>query len=67
MMKRLKKIFTSNLLFTLGTLICIFWILASVLAPVVAPYDPLAQDLLQKLNAPSLAHPFGTDNFGRDI
>lgn len=67
MMKKMKRLFTSNFLFTLGTFICIFWILASLLASFIAPYDPLAQDLLVKLNPPSLAHPFGTDNFGRDI
>jgi peptide/nickel transport system permease protein len=33
----------------------------------LTPYDPLAFDLTQLLRAPSLAHPFGTDNFGRDI
>ncbi len=66
-MRKIKRLFTSNLLFTLGTVICVFWILASIFAPLIAPYDPLAQDLLVKLQAPSLAHPFGTDNFGRDI
>ena len=32
-----------------------------------APYDPLAFDLQAIQQGPSLAHPFGTDNFGRDI
>jgi peptide/nickel transport system permease protein len=32
-----------------------------------APYDPLAFDYTALLQPPSLAHPFGTDNFGRDI
>ncbi len=67
MKKTLKRIFTSNFLFTLGTVICVFWIIASVFAPLIAPYDPIAQDLSIKLQAPSLAHLFGTDNFGRDI
>lgn len=31
------------------------------------PYDPNKMDGLSKSLAPSLAHPFGTDNFGRDI
>ena len=39
----------------------------AVIAPLVAPYDPVAQDLAGKLAAPSLEHWFGTDNFGRDI
>ena len=32
-----------------------------------APYDPLAFDYAALLQPPSLAHPFGTDNFGRDM
>jgi peptide/nickel transport system permease protein len=31
------------------------------------PYDPTAQDLTATLRSPSLAHPLGTDNFGRDV
>ncbi|MDO5292822.1 MAG: ABC transporter permease [bacterium] len=31
------------------------------------PYEPNKMDALSKNMAPSLAHPFGTDNFGRDI
>ncbi len=41
-------------------------VLAGV-APWIAPYDPLAQDLGNALALPSLTHPFGTDDFGRDI
>ena len=33
----------------------------------MAPHDPIAQDLGNKLAAPSAEHLFGTDNFGRDI
>ena len=33
----------------------------------MAPYDPVVQDLTLRLKAPSAAHIFGTDNFGRDI
>ena len=36
-------------------------------APLVAPYGPADQDLLQRLEGPSTAHWFGTDNYGRDI
>lgn len=67
MFRSLKKMFRSNYLFTLGVIICLLWILAAVLAPVIAPYDPIAQDLALRLKAPSTEHLFGTDNFGRDI
>ena len=66
-MRALKKLFKSNYLFTLGVIICLAWIMAAILAPVIAPYDPIVQDLGVRLNAPSGEHWFGTDNFGRDI
>ncbi len=66
-MHALKKLFKSNYLFTLGVIICLAWILAAILAPVIAPYDPIVQDLSVRLNPPSGDHLFGTDNFGRDI
>lgn len=40
---------------------------ASLAAPLVAPTDPGAIDLDAALAAPSPAHPFGTDAFGRDV
>lgn len=39
----------------------------AALAPVLAPYDPLDQDLYRRLEPPSSANVFGTDDFGRDI
>ena len=65
--KALKRLFRSNYLFTAGVVICLFWIAAAILAPVIAPYDPIVQDLTIRLQPPSAAHFFGTDNFGRDI
>jgi peptide/nickel transport system permease protein len=41
-------------------------VLLSVLAPIIAPHDPLAMDIDHALQAPSLEHLFGTDDFGRD-
>ncbi|MHB8732426.1 MAG: ABC transporter permease [bacterium] len=40
---------------------------AALLAPQLAPYDPIALDVPARLAAPRHAHPFGTDEFGRDI
>jgi peptide/nickel transport system permease protein len=40
---------------------------ASVLAPVVAPYEANQIDILASLQPPSLAHWMGTDNVGRDV
>lgn len=43
------------------------FILAAITAPLLAPYDPLAQDYNALLGAPSPEHPFGTDQVGRDL
>ncbi len=40
--------------------------LAAILAPVLTPYDPNAQDFAM-IGAPSWAHPLGTDDLGRDL
>ena len=41
--------------------------LVALLAPLLAPQDPLAQDLYGRLQPPSTSHLLGTDDFGRDI
>jgi peptide/nickel transport system permease protein len=41
--------------------------LVALAAPWVSPHDPLAQSRPDRFLPPSLAHPFGTDEFGRDI
>ncbi len=43
------------------------FLLVTALAPVLAPYDPIATDFASVLAPPSPAHPFGTDDIGRDI
>ncbi len=42
-------------------------VVATILAPVVSPHDPLETHASNKLQAPSLDHPFGTDDMGRDV
>ncbi len=51
----------------LGIAILGSWLLVAIFAPLLAPYDPTFQDAAVRLKPPSMAHPFGTDNFGRDI
>ena len=43
------------------------WIAAAILAPLLAPYPPLAQSIAGRLQPPSGAHWLGTDPLGRDI
>lgn len=41
--------------------------LCAVFGPLITPYDPLASDVVAKLQPPSIHHWFGTDEYGRDI
>ena len=50
-----------------GTVIFVLFLLMALFGPLVAPYDYAAQDASIRLQAPSLQHPMGTDNFGRDV
>jgi peptide/nickel transport system permease protein len=61
------KTFFSNRLALFGTAVMTLFILMAVFAPLLAPYDPLQQDLAAKFASPSWAHPFGQDELGRDI
>ncbi|MBX4954168.1 ABC transporter permease [Rhizobium lentis] len=49
--------------FVILGLLCV----VAIFAPLLAPYDPTIQSLGDALQPPSLAHPAGTDEFGRDI
>jgi peptide/nickel transport system permease protein len=42
-------------------------LVAAVVGPLLSPFDPASQELALRLAAPSLAHPFGLDELGRDI
>jgi ABC-type dipeptide/oligopeptide/nickel transport system permease subunit len=51
----------------LGASIVLVLFFAGLLAPLLAPYDPYAQNLSLTFHAPSLSHLFGTDEYGRDM
>lgn len=61
--KRLLK----NPLTAAGLGVVIMLLLVALFAPWIATHDPLVQNLNNTLSAPSAAHWFGTDEFGRDI
>jgi len=50
-----------------GLAIVLVAILAAAAGPVLSPYDPASQELSRRLERPSLSHPFGLDELGRDI
>lgn len=56
-----------NRLATAGAAVIGLLVVAGLFGPLVAPYDPLAQNLGRSLEGPSWSHWFGTDSFGRDI
>lgn len=51
-----------------GAVILMALYLMALLAPLLAPYDPIAQDMVRSgVLPPSLEHAMGTDQFGRDV
>lgn len=59
--------FRRNRLAMIGLGIIVFFILVALLAPLLAPYNYKEQNLVDRLQAPSGEHWFGTDDLGRDI
>lgn len=59
--------FKKNPAAVVGLVIVLALLLLAAFAPLIAPHDPLAQTLDQRLLAPSAKHLFGTDALGRDI
>lgn len=67
---RLRKLwwrFSRNRLAVFGLGIIVAMVLTAVFAPLLAPYDPYAQDYLATLRSPDGAHVMGTDSLGGDI
>jgi peptide/nickel transport system permease protein len=50
-----------------GAIIVVAFLLLVIFASFIAPYDPLDQDFANTLQAPSVEHWFGTDQYGRDV
>jgi peptide/nickel transport system permease protein len=59
--------FTRNKLAVFGALIIAILLVGAVLAPIIAPHDPIKSNIRERLQPPSAAHLFGTDDLGRDI
>src|SRR2546426_2099550 len=58
---------TSKLWLSVGVMILLVLATSALLAPLLAPHDPMRQNLAQDLITYSGAHPLGTDKLGRDI
>ena len=66
-MENIIKGFKENKAFRITSLLVFLLILITVLAPVIAPYNPLEAVMRDANAAPSAAHLFGTDKLGRDV
>ena len=51
----------------IGLLLTLAFLLLTVVAPAIAPYDPYDQDLSNALSPPSAEHWLGADQYGRDM
>jgi peptide/nickel transport system permease protein len=52
---------------TVGAAIVLLVSTGAMLAPLLATHDPIRNELRDRLQPPSRGHPFGTDDFGRDV
>ncbi len=59
--------FTRSKTAVVGTVIILGFLALAVLAPWITPYDPLVSDWIAVREPPSLKHPLGTDDLGRDV
>ena len=65
--KAVWKRFCRNKRAVLGLAIITLIIIVTIFADIIAPYDPVKQNLLDSLTGPSSKYLLGTDEFGRDI
>ena len=65
--EKLRRMARQNKLATFSAVLIALVLLLAVFAPLVAPYGEAEQDVLARLQPPSAAHWFGTDELGRDV
>jgi peptide/nickel transport system permease protein len=51
----------------IGLVIILFILFIAIFPSNLAPYDPIKVEMYDSLQPPGMTHPFGTDNYGRDI
>lgn len=50
----------------IGSVVLLLVLLSAIVGPILSPYEATAQDVTNRLQPPSWAHPMGTDELGRD-
>jgi peptide/nickel transport system permease protein len=63
----LVRAFNTNKTSWAGLVVLLAVIVLAVFAPLIAPHDPIEQDIFARLEGPSTTYPLGTDQFGRCI
>jgi peptide/nickel transport system permease protein len=61
------SVFKESRLAVAGSVLIILVVLAAILAPLLSPYDPREQSIMNRFSSPQTDHLLGTDQFGRDI
>jgi len=61
------RVFARNKAAVGGVLILAIFTFVAIAAPILTPYNPVAENLGSVFQSPSWAHPFGTDDLGRDM
>ena len=64
---RIAQLFRTNFAFASGFALTVLIVVVALAAPLIAPYDPSAQDTARRLEEPSRQHLLGLDDLGRDV
>jgi len=64
--RRIRSVFFGRPLPVVGLAIILIFIIITIFGPLMAPHDPYAIDVMNKLKSPSWEHWLGTDSLGRD-
>lgn len=59
--------FVQNRLGMLGLIMSLSYFVIAIIGPHIMPHDPSTMNVANRLAAPSVGHPFGTDQYGRDV
>lgn len=65
--RRTARVFARNRLVLAGAILVVLVVLTALLARLIAPYDPISNNIRAALQPPSSLYLFGTDRFGRDV
>jgi peptide/nickel transport system permease protein len=65
-MRRLRTLLRNRMAMS-GLAIIVIWAIVALAAPIIATYDPMAQNITDRLQGPNIKHLFGTDELGRDV